>query len=100
MDSLSMLLLTIPIFFPVVMGLNFGMSPEHTAIWFGILALIVVELGLIHPPVGLNVYVISNIAKDVPMMETFRGVIPFIIAEFIRVGLIIAFPVITLWLVK
>ena len=100
MDSLSMLLLTIPIFFPVVMGLNFGMSPEHTAIWFGILALIVVELGLIHPPVGLNVYVISNIAKDVPMMETFRGVIPFIVAEFIRVGLIIAFPVITLWLVK
>ena len=100
MDSLSMLLLTIPIFFPVVMGLNFGMSPEHTAIWFGILALIVVELGLIHPPVGLNVYVISTIAKDVPMMETFRGVIPFIVAEFIRVGLIIAFPVITLALLK
>ena len=100
MDSLSMLLLTIPIFFPVVMGLNFGMTPEHTAIWFGILALIVVELGLIHPPVGLNVYVISTIAKDVPMMETFRGVIPFIAVEFVRVGLIIAFPVLTLYFIR
>jgi C4-dicarboxylate transporter, DctM subunit len=100
MDSLSMLLLTIPIFFPVVMGLQFGMTPEHTAIWFGILALIVVELGLIHPPVGLNVYVISTIAKDVPMMETFRGVIPFIAVEFVRVGLIIAFPILTLYLIR
>ena len=100
MDSLSMILLTIPIFFPVVMGLHFGLTPEHTAIWFGILALIVVELGLIHPPVGLNVYVIHNIAKDVSMMETFKGVVPFLIAEFFRVSLIIAFPIITLWLVK
>jgi C4-dicarboxylate transporter, DctM subunit len=100
MDSLSMLLLTIPIFFPVVMGLNFGMTPEHTAIWFGILALIVVELGLIHPPVGLNVYVISTIAKDVPMMDTFKGILPFLFVEFIRVGLIIAFPIITLAMIK
>jgi C4-dicarboxylate transporter, DctM subunit len=100
MDSLSMLLLTIPIFFPVVMGLNFGMSAEHTAIWFGIIALIVVELGLIHPPVGLNVYVISTIAKDVPMMETFRGILPFLAVEFIRVGLIIAFPIITLYFIR
>ena len=87
-----MILLTIPIFFPVVMGLEFGLSPEHTAIWFGILALIVVELGLIHPPVGLNVYVIQNIAGDVSMLETFKGVVPFLIAEFFRVSLIIAFP--------
>ena len=87
MDSLSMILLTIPIFFPVVMGLDFGLSPEHTAIWFGILALIVVELGLIHPPVGLNVYVIQNIAGDVSMLETFKGVVPFLIAEFFRVSL-------------
>ena len=100
MDSLSMILLTIPIFFPVVMGLNFGLTPEHTAIWFGIIALIVVELGLIHPPVGLNVYVISTIARDVSMMDTFRGVIPFLIAEFFRVGIIIAFPIITLWAIK
>ena len=100
MDSLSMILLTIPIFFPVVMGLEFGMSPEHTAIWFGILALIVVELGLIHPPVGLNVYVIHNLAKDVTMYETFKGVVPFLIAEFARVSLIIMFPGITLYLIR
>ncbi len=100
MDSLSMILLTIPIFFPVVMGLDFGLPPEQTAIWFGILALIVVELGLIHPPVGLNVYVIHNIAGNVSMLETFQGVVPFLIAEFFRVSLLIAFPVLTLLLVR
>lgn len=96
MDSLSMILLTVPIFFPIIMALDLGLMPEDKAIWFGILALIVVELGLIHPPVGLNVYIIHSIAKDVSMLETFKGVVPFLIAEFIRVGLIIAFPIITL----
>jgi C4-dicarboxylate transporter, DctM subunit len=100
MDSLSMILLTVPIFFPMIMGLPFGLTPEHTAIWFGILALIVVELGLIHPPVGLNVYVIQNIAGDVSLLETFKGVVPFLIAEFLRVSLIIAFPTITLVLIR
>src|SRR5215831_20791281 len=100
MDSLSMLLLTIPIFFPIVSGLDFGLTHEQTAIWFGILALIVVELGLIHPPVGLNVYVIQNIAGDVSLLQTFKGVVPFLIAEFLRVSLIIAFPAITLVLVR
>ncbi|MFL5254523.1 MAG: TRAP transporter large permease subunit [Rhodopila sp.] len=100
MDSLSMILLTIPIFFPIVMGLDFGLAPEHTAIWFGILALIVVELGLIHPPVGLNVYVIQSIAGDVSMLETFKGVVPFLIAEFLRVALLITFPAITLVLIR
>jgi C4-dicarboxylate transporter, DctM subunit len=100
MDSLSMILLTVPIFFPMIMGLQFGLTPEHTAIWFGILTLIVVELGLIHPPVGLNVYVIQNIAGDVSLLETFKGVVPFLIAEFLRVSLIIAFPAITLVLIR
>src|SRR3954452_4743631 len=100
MDSLSMILLTVQIFFPVVMGLDFGLTPEHTAIWFGILALIVVELGLIHPPVGLNVYVIHNIAGDVSTLETFKGVVPFLIAEFLRVALLITFPAITLLLIR
>jgi C4-dicarboxylate transporter DctM subunit len=100
MDSLSMILLTIPIFFPIVMALDLGLATEDKAIWFGILALIVVELGLIHPPVGLNVYIIHAIAKDVSMLETFKGVVPFLIAEFIRVGLIIAFPIIALIGVK
>lgn len=96
MDSLSMILLTIPIFFPIIMSLDFGLTPEHTAIWFGILALIVVEVGLITPPVGLNVYIINSLAKDVPMVETFKGVMPFLIADLARIALLVAFPAITL----
>ncbi len=109
MDSLSMILLVIPFFWPVLMELNggiyqgaegsgFGMSTDELKIWFGILALIVVELGLITPPVGMNVFVISALAKDVPMIETFKGVMPFFVAELIRVVLLLAFPVVTLWL--
>ena len=100
MDSLSMILLTVPVLFPVVMALPLGMPPEEVAIWFGVLCLVVVELGLIHPPVGLNVFVIHSIAKDVPMLETFKGVVPFLISEFARVALLIAFPVLSLWLTR
>ncbi len=102
MDSLSMILLTTPILFPIIIGLDFNlpfmstMSVEETAIWFGILTLVVVEIGLITPPVGLNVYIINSLAKDVPMMETFRGVMPFLIADIIRVVIFVAFPAITL----
>ena len=95
MDSLSMILLTLPIFFPAVMSLKLGLSPEHTAIWFGIIALIVVEVGLITPPVGLNVFVINKLAGDVPMAETFRGVVPFLISDFIRVAILLTFPFLT-----
>ena len=98
MDSLSMILLAIPFFWPVVSGLDFGMSVEELKIWFGILALIVVELGLITPPVGMNVFVINSLARDVPMSRTFLGVMPFFVAELIRVALIIAFPALSLWL--
>ncbi|MGA8051106.1 MAG: TRAP transporter large permease [Burkholderiales bacterium] len=100
MDSLSMILLTIPFFWPVISGLDFGMSQENLKIWFGILALIVVELGLITPPVGMNVFVINALAKDVPMSETFKGVMPFFVAELFRVALIVAFPALSLWLPK
>ena len=66
-----MILLTVPIFLPMVMGLDlFGLNPTEKAIWFGILVLMVVEIGLIAPPVGLNVYVINGLARDVPMSET------------------------------
>ena len=99
MDSLSMILLTVPIFFPIVMALDFGMTPEETAIWFGIIALIVVEVGLITPPVGMNVFIINQMAEDVPMLESFKGVLQFLIAEIIRVSLLVAFPSISLWLV-
>jgi len=100
MDSLSMILLTIPFFWPVVSGLDFGMSQDELKIWFGILALIVVELGLITPPVGMNVFVINALARDVPMSQTFLGVMPFFVAELFRVALIVAFPALSLWLPK
>jgi tripartite ATP-independent transporter DctM subunit len=100
MDSLSMILLAIPFFWPVVAELDFGMSPNDLKIWFGILALIVVELGLITPPVGMNVFVINSLARDVPMMQTFIGVLPFFFAELLRVTILIAFPVLSLWLPK
>ncbi len=98
MDSLSMMLLAMPFFWPVVAGLDFGMSPDDTKVWFGILALIVVELGLITPPVGMNVFVINSLARDVPMAETFKGVFPFFLIELVRVALLIAFPSLTLFL--
>jgi tripartite ATP-independent transporter DctM subunit len=111
MDSLSMILLAVPFFWPVLVQMNggdavsatdagFGMTTEDLKIWFGILTLIVVELGLITPPVGMNVYIISAQAPDVPMRHTFVGIIPFFLAELVRVGILVAFPAITLWLPK
>jgi len=100
MDSLSMILLTVPIFWPIIAGLDFGLEGEDLKLWFGIISLIVVEVGLITPPVGLNVFVIHSLAKDVPMIETFKGVLPFLASDAVRVVLIIAFPVITLVLPK
>jgi C4-dicarboxylate transporter DctM subunit len=97
MDSLSMILLTVPIFWPIIAGLDFGMEPDDLKLWFGIISLIVVEVGLITPPVGLNVFVINSMAKDVPMMETFKGVIPFLISDAVRVVIIIALPSVTLF---
>ena len=99
MDSLSMILLTIPIFFPIVEALDFGMTTEQAAIWFGILALIVVEVGLITPPVGMNLFIINSMARDIPIGRTYRGVAPFVISDLIRVVVLVAFPGITLWLV-
>ena len=99
MESLSMILLTVPIFFPIMLAMDFGLSPEHTALWFGILVLIVVEVGLITPPVGMNLFIINSMSKDVPISATYRGALPFIVCDFIRVCLLILFPGITLWLV-
>jgi tripartite ATP-independent transporter DctM subunit len=100
MDSLAMILLTIPIFYPIVMGLDFwGMSVPDKSLWFGILALMVVEIGLVHPPVGMNIYIINRLAKDVPMMDSFKGVVPFLISDLARIILLVFFPVISLYLV-
>ena len=100
MDSLAMILLTIPVFFPMIMTLDFGMSAEETAIWFGILTLIVVEVGLITPPVGLNVFIINKMAGDVRIADTFKGVLPFLVSDIIRVILLFAFPAITLFMLQ
>jgi tripartite ATP-independent transporter DctM subunit len=98
MDSLSMILLTVPVFWVIIAGLDFGMGPEDVKIWFGIISLIVVEVGLITPPVGLNVFVINSMARDVPMIETFKGVVPFLVSDALRVALIIGAPAVSLWL--
>ena len=100
MDSLAMILLTIPVFFPIIIELDFGMSIEEVAIWFGILTLIVVEVGLITPPVGLNVFIINKMAKNVPISDTFIGVLPFLISDLIRVGILFIFPGISLFLIR
>lgn len=100
MDSLSMILLTIPIFFPIVTALDYGLNPEEFAIWFGILVLIVVEVGLITPPVGMNLFVINSMAKGTPIAATYRGVTPFVISDIVRTAILTAFPVISLFLLR
>ena len=97
MDELSMLLLTIPVIFPTIMKLDlWGLVPEMKAIWFGILVLMTVGIGMTAPPVGLNVYVVNNLARDVPMSETYKGVIPFLAWDVVRLLLLLLFPVISL----
>jgi C4-dicarboxylate transporter, DctM subunit len=101
MDELSMMLLTIPVIFPAIMGLElYGLNQEMKAIWFGILVLMTVGIGMIAPPVGLNVYVVNNLAKDVPMVETYKGVLPYLAWDALRVFLLLFFPAISLWLVR
>jgi len=100
MDELSMILLTIPIFFPMIMGMDFGMAKESVAIWFGIMVLMTVGFGLLAPPVGLNVYVVNNVAKDVPIAESYRGVMPFLISDTLRTIVLLLFPALSLWLVQ
>ncbi len=92
LDGLALMLLTTPIFLPIVLEL--GYSP----IWFGIFLVRTMEIGFVHPPLGLNVYVIQSIGKDIPLGQIFRGIVPFLIADFFHLAMIIAFPVVTLWL--
>ncbi|AZV92318.1 C4-dicarboxylate ABC transporter permease [Bordetella sp. J329] len=99
MDSLAMILLTVPIFYPIIMGLDFGMADADKSIWFGILALMVVEIGLVTPPVGMNVFIVNRMAKGVSLMETYRGVMPFLMTDLLRIILLAAVPGITLALV-
>jgi tripartite ATP-independent transporter DctM subunit len=109
MESLAMILVIVPFFWPTLVDLNggdyvtaanaiFGMGTEELKLWFGILALVVVELGLITPPVGLNVFIINSLARETPMSETFRGVMPFFGIELVRVALLLAIPPLALFL--
>ncbi len=101
MDSLAMILLTVPIFYPMIMGLDyFGLSTSDKSVWFGILVLMVVEIGLVHPPLGMNLFIINRIARDVPYIETAKGVLPFLAADFVRIALLVFIPGLALWLVR
>jgi tripartite ATP-independent transporter DctM subunit len=92
MDALAMVILTVPIIFPVIKTLGFD------PIWFGVIIVMTVELGLIHPPVGMNVFVIKSVVQDVDFSTIFRGVLPFILTDLVRLLILIAFPIIALWL--
>ena len=101
MDSLAMILLTIPIFYPVIMGLDFfGLDTSEKSIWFGILALMVVEIGLVTPPVGMNLFIVQRAAGNVPLTETAKGVVPFLTSDVLRIVLLALFPGISLWLLS
>ncbi|MGQ0653979.1 MAG: TRAP transporter large permease [Betaproteobacteria bacterium] len=92
MEELSMILLTVPVFFPLVV--HMGLDP----IWFGVLIVVVVEIGLISPPVGMNLFVLNTLLPQVQTRTIFRGVLPFITADCVRLAILVAFPVISLWL--
>ena len=92
MDAMAMIILTVPIIFPVIQGLGFD------PIWFGVIIVMTVELGLIHPPVGMNVFVIKTVVKDVSFSTIFVGVIPFVLTDIVRLAILITFPAIALWL--
>lgn len=92
MDAMAMIILTVPIIFPVVTELGFD------PIWFGVIIVMTVELGLIHPPVGMNVFVIKSVVQDVTFSSIFKGVLPFIATDLLRLVILIAFPIIALWL--
>ena len=100
MDSLAMIFLTVPIFVPINETLDFGLSPEEVGIWFGILILMAAEVGLITPPVGLNLFVINAMSKDVPIGQTYKGILPFVASDILRIAVLAAFPAISLWLVR
>ena len=92
MDALAMIILTVPIVFPVIKQLGFD------PIWFGVVIVMTVELGLIHPPVGMNIFVIKSVIEDVKISTIFYGVLPFIITDILRLILLVAFPILAMWL--
>ncbi|MDX5592210.1 TRAP transporter large permease [Pseudovibrio sp. SPO723] len=102
LESLSMILLTVPVFYPLIMELDFGVEalsdPEAVLIWFAVIVVVVTEISLISPPVGLNVFVLRNVLRDVPLATIFKGVLPFWLSDIVRLLLLIAVPSLSLWL--
>jgi tripartite ATP-independent transporter DctM subunit len=92
MEELSMVLLTMPVFFPVIVDLGFD------PVWFGVIIVCVVEIGLISPPVGMNMFVLKTLLPEIPTGTVFRGVMPFMWADVVRLAILVAFPIISLWL--
>ncbi|MGD9727403.1 MAG: TRAP transporter large permease [Nitrospiraceae bacterium] len=99
MDELAMLFLTLPLFAPIIFSLDFGMPADDVGIWFGILVLVVVGVGLTAPPIGMNIFVINKIADGVPISKSYYGILPFIFADMLRLSILISFPALSLWLV-
>jgi TRAP-type C4-dicarboxylate transport system permease large subunit len=98
MESMAMVLLTLPIFVPLMLALDFGLDAQQVLVWFGILVLVSVEVGMISPPFGLNLIVINSLTKGVPMIETYKGVSGFVAADIARIILLTLAPIISLWL--
>ena len=92
MEELSMILLTVPVFFPLIV--HMGLDP----IWFGVLIVVVVEIGLISPPVGMNLFVLATLLPQVPTRTVFRGVLPFMLVDCVRLAILVAFPALSLYL--
>ena len=104
LESLSMILLTVPVFYPVIANLDFGLAvlsdPEAVITWFAIIVVVVTEISLITPPIGMNVFVLRSVLPDVPLRTIFRGVYVFWVSDIIRLALIIFVPWLSLWLVQ
>jgi len=101
LDELAMLLLLLPILLPSILALDlFGLPVEHKAIWFGILMLVATGIGLVAPPIGLNVYVVASVARTVPIGEIYRGVLPFLVADAFRLVLLLLVPALSLWALR
>jgi len=92
LDSISMIVVTVPVFLPIVEAVGFH------PVWFGILVVVVVEMGLITPPVGMNIFVVKAQIPDVPLATMFSGILPFLAADFALVGLLLLFPSLAMWL--
>ena len=92
MDGLGMILITVPVFLPLVV------ASGYDPIWFGVMLVVLIELGLIHPPVGMNIFIIQAQVPDVPVLKIYQGIVPFLAAPFVLLVLLVAFPQIALWL--